>query len=226
MMAFFLKLVRAVSLNRVLLWGGAGVVALVLFTVYENRGRISAAALTPRMSNPVGLSFKIGQETRTAIEARVKNDRSIIGIYVMSADLRSNEARSVFFFGTDATLNAIDRSSRASGHDSLPMFTSDEKHNISTIRLINGQFSCTKFPETLLSKIHRDLNVSVKAICSSSIPSYYGYFSGYLTVFLGAVPTPEQELHLKIVIEKLSTDIYFRDVLSTQFQDQPKLLSP
>jgi hypothetical protein len=33
------------------------------------------------------------------------------------------------------------------------------------------------------------------------------------------VPSQEQEEQLKVVIEKLATDIYFRDVLPTQFKD-------
>lgn len=206
-----------------MLWVMAAFFAVALYTVYENRGRISAAALTPRMSNPVGLTFKVGNETRLAIESRVKGDPNVIGVSVMSADLRSNEAHSVYFFGDDSTLNSVDRTSRAAGNNSLPMFTSDERHNTTTVRLINGQFTCSKFSETLLSKIHTELNLSVKSICSSSIPSYYGYFSGYVAVFLSSELSSEREEQIRVVIEKLATEIYFRDVVTTQYKDQIKL---
>lgn len=222
MIAFVLKLVRAVSLNRVLLWATAAALALALYTVYENRGRISSAALTPRMSNPVGLTFSVGNETRMAIEAKVKGDLSIIGVAVMSSDLRSNEAQSVFFFGDDVLLNTTDRNARIAGTSSLPMFTSDEAHNTTTIQLINGQFTCAKFQDMLLSRIYPDLNTSVKTVCMTSIPSYYGYFSGYLAMFLATTPSQAQEHQLKIVVEKLATDIYFRDVLTTQHQNDSK----
>jgi hypothetical protein len=219
MIRFVLKLVQAVSLNRVLMWGLTALITLTLYTVYENRGRIAAASLTPRMSNPVGLTFKVGEETRRQVDAKVKADKSIIGIAVMSADLRSNEAKSVYFSGDDPTLIALDRIAREAGNNSVPMFTSDEKHNAATIHLINGQFTCQKIQDTLIAKIYPDLSMSTKALCKSSIPSYYGYFSGYVAVFMTIVPSQEQEEQLKVVIEKLATDIYFRDVLPTQFKD-------
>jgi len=222
MTALFMKIIRAISINRVLLWGAAAMLALVLYTVYENRGRISAAALTPRMSNPVGLTFSVGDETRMAIESKVKGDPSVVGVAVMSADLRLNEARSVFFYGDDAALNAIDKSARIAGNNSIPMFTSDERHNSATISLINGHFGCMKFSEMLLSKIYPEMNSSVRVVCKSSIPSYYGYFSGYVAVFLSSELGPGQEDQLKVVIEKLATDIYFRDVLTTQHQENSK----
>jgi hypothetical protein len=222
MISFILKLVRTVTLSRVLMWVVATALALALYTVYENRGRISAAALSPRMSNPVGMTFNVGEESRLVIEAKVKGDPSVIGIAVLSADLRSNEARSVFFFGDDPLLNSVDRNARVAGTNSVPMFTSDELHNTTTIRLINGQFTCQKFQDMLISKIYPDLGTSVKAVCKASIPSYYGYFSGYLAMFLTSVPSTAQEEQLKVVVEKLATDIYFRDVLTTQHQNDSK----
>jgi hypothetical protein len=201
------------------MWGLTALVSLMLYTVYENRGRIAAAGLTPRMSNPVGVSFKVGVETKKQIDAKVKAEKSIIGIVVMSADLRSNEAKSVYFSGDDPTLVATDRIAHEGGSTSVPMFTSDEKHNASTIHLINGQFNCQRFEDTLSAKIYPDLSMNTKSICKSSIPSYYGYFSGYIAVFMNIVPSQEQEEQLKLATEKLATDIYFRDVLATQFQD-------
>lgn len=220
MIGFMLKVVRTISLGRVLLWSGLAFSSLILYTVYENRGRISSAALTPGVSNPVGQTFKVGQETQKQIEANVKSSKPILGLVVMSADLRSNEATQVFFVADDPTLNKANADAFAAGPKTIPMFTSDEGHNSTTIKLINGQFECTKFKDSIASKLYPELGVAVKTICKASVPSYYGYFSGYIVVFLGTEPSNEQELQIKITMEKLATDIYSRDVLTSTYQEK------
>lgn len=200
------------------MWTFVAFLAVMLFTVYENRGRLSSFSLSSAQSNPVGITFKLGEETKALIQARVKADKTIVGISVMSADLRTNESKTVHFFGDDSAVVEADRLAELSGKNTIPMFTSDEGHNASTINLINGRFSCLKIEDTITIRLKPELKGVVKTLCKSSIPSYYGYFSGYVAVILNTTLLPEQEEQLRILIDKIATDIYFRDVLSTQYK--------
>jgi hypothetical protein len=220
MFKFISKLVSSITLSRVFMWVLAISACIVFYTIYENRSRIFDLVGDNTITNPVGLTFSVGSFTQEQIRNQVQTDRIILGISVMSADLRLNEARSIFFAGDDAILTQIDADARKSGANRLPLFTNIDDSNADVIRLINGQFTCSKFDTTLLSRINPELKASVKMVCNSSIPSYYGYFSGFIVFFLGENLSPERQSQLKLVADKLATDVYFRDVIPTQKQER------
>lgn len=213
---FITKLVRTITFSRVLVWSFTAVTVMSLYTFYENRAKLLAYFTAPDVTSMVGVTFTVGQETQSQIQTIVNGDPRIAGIAVMSTDLRFNEAKSVFFYGNEPTLRQVyDQAARA-GSDRLPLFTSNDENNAGIIKLINGQFTCVKFETTLMARIYPELRNTIKALCRSSIPSYYGYFSGYVSAFMLEVPNPERELQYKLIIEKLANDVYFRDVLTTQ----------
>jgi hypothetical protein len=210
------KLVSTITFGKVALWVIAILLSGVSFTVYENRNRIFANITESVVTNQVGLTFVTSQETEAMIKTQVLADRAIIGIVVMSADLRLNEAKSIYFFGDDPILIQVDAESKKASNNRLPLFANLDDSNADMIKLINGQFTCTKFSDTLLSRIYPELNSSVKMMCRASIPSYYGYFSGFVGVFLGENLSPEKLAQLKVITDKIATEIYFRDVIPTQ----------
>lgn len=216
MLKLIQKIVSTITFSKVAMWVLALALAVVFYTMYENRNRIFMDVAEPVAINPVGLTFSISPETEAIIKDRVIGDRTIIGISVMSADLRLNEARSIFFYADDPVLAQVDAESKKSTNNRLPLFTNLDDSNADVIKLINGQFTCVKFTDTLLSRIYPELNSTVKMVCRSSIPSYYGYFSGYVGVFLNVNLSTEQQLQLKLTTDKIATDIYFRDVIPTQ----------
>lgn len=214
--SFIAKLVRTISLNRVLVWSFTALMAIAFYTVYENRTKLLSFISSPAPTNMVGLTFEVGKTTRDQLKNIVEGEQRIVGISVVSTDLRLNEARTLYFFGDEIVVsNVFDRTMQA-GSGRLPLFTNNDESNSQIIKLINGQFTCVGFTKTLVSKIYPELGDSIKSICRSSIPSYYGYFSGYVEVYVSESPSVERELQYKLFVEKLANDIYFRDVLETQ----------
>ncbi len=213
---FISKLVRTITLNRVVIWSLTALLCISLYTVYENRNRLLGWVATPDTTSSVGIVFTIGAETQQRLEELTLRNDNIIGVAVMSADLRLNEARFMFFSGDSPSLAEISERAKQTDSNRLPLFTSVDENNAEVIKLINGQFTCTSFQSTLESKIYPQLLKSVKSVCRSSIPSYYGYFSGYLQIYLSEDPNAEKQLQMKLITEKLANDIYFKDVLPTQ----------
>ena len=213
---FITKLVRTISISKVAMWSLTALLVIVLYTIFENRSRFVTKFTAPQIINVTGVTFSVGPETQIRLTELAKSSSNIAGIAVMSADLRLNEARSMFFFGTDPSLSGVKEAALRNDVNRFPLFTGIDESNIDIIKLINGQFSCTPFSLTLESRIYAKELDTIKAVCRSSIPSYYGYFSGYLQIYLTEAPSPEKELQLKLIAEKLANDIYFKDVLPTQ----------
>lgn len=213
---FISKLVRTITFSKVAIWSLTALLCISLFTIYENRSKLLGTIAAPEITNMVGIVFSVGPDTQVRLSDLVNKNSTIIGASVMSADLRLNEARFMFFISDDSALSEVaDRSSQVDTNR-LPLFTSTDENNIDVIRLINGQFTCSPFTATLEAKIYPHLGTAVKSVCRSSIPSYYGYFSGYLQIYLSEEPNSEQQLQFKLIVEKLANDIYFKDVLPTQ----------
>jgi len=210
------KIMNNVTLSRVFMWVLALTSCVLFYTLYENRIRVFELVSEKAITNPVGLTFSAGEITREVITRLVNSDKTIVAIGIMAVDLRLNEAKTIFVFSNNETLKRIGAESRQSGTFRVPLFTNIDDSNADVIRLINGQFTCSKFESTLRSRIYPDLKLSIKMICRSSIPSYYGYFSGFIEVYLKDVASPEQQQQLKLMADKLATDVYFRDVIPTQ----------
>lgn len=213
---FISKLVRTITFNKVVIWSLTALLCISLFTIYENRSKILGWFAAPEIANMVGIVFSVGAETQIRLTDLVHKNPTIVGASVMSADLRLNEARSMFFTSDEGTLSELGDRSNQVDSNRLPLFTSADDNNTDIIRLINGQFTCSPFSSTLEAKIYPQLSTAVKSVCRSSIPSYYGYFSGYLQIYLSETPNSEQQLQFKLIVEKLANDIYFKDVLPTQ----------
>lgn len=213
---FISKLVRTITLSRVVIWALTALLCISLFTLYENRSKLITAFTAPDITNVTGTIFTVGEETKIRLEQLTKNEEKIVGVSVMSADLRLNEARFMYFVSDTPAFEEVISKSKLPDTNRLPLFTSIDENNTDIIKLINGQFSCTKFEATLESKLYPQLGSSVKAVCRTSIPSYYGYFSGYVQLYISDQVGSEYQLQLKLIVEKLANDIYFKDVLPTQ----------
>lgn len=210
------RLVQTITLARVVLWSCAIFVAGLLYTAYEHHDQLFASLAAPPVINPIGLTFTVGDETRKIIKARVLGDGGIKGISIVSADLRLNETRTLYFFGDDlALIHAFEDADRTS-NGRQPLFTNSDSSNTEVIRLINGQFTCRPFMQTLEAGLYPSLISTLHTVCRSSIPAYYGYFSGIVTIYLSDGLTAERQAQLQQLGDRLATDIYFRDVVPTQ----------
>lgn len=211
------KLVHTINARRLVTYAAAGLLSIVLWTMYENRSTIFVALLPPTTSvNTVGLTFSVSKESENVMKETVLADSSIIGIAVSSADLRLNESRWLFFTGDNATLVGVNTASRRINDSRLPLFSSLEENNVEIIKLINGQFSCVKFKNTMLFSLYPQLENVVRTVCRVSIPSYYGYFSGYVSVYFSEELNEEKKRKYELAFNSLATTIYFRDVIPTQ----------
>ncbi len=215
LIGFLTKLIKTITLRSVLLWSLAAIAIVVFYTAFENRDEIfSTGQSSGRAGNPVGLEFTIGNQTKKQIAEFVESDKTIVGFAILSADVRLNSRKSIFFYADSKDLKSASPS-QALPINRLPLFTNSIENNRQIIKLINGEFVCSPYGTSQLARSAPEINPGVITICRASLPPYYGYFSGFITVFLNTDPSVDQQVLLKNQLESLATEIYFRDVVPT-----------
>lgn len=217
---FASKLVTAITFRKVLIWMFAGITLIISFTAYEQRSTLFEATALNRSvdgsiaGNPVGSTFTVSSDTKKGIQSFVKNEKSVIGFVVVSADIRLN-ARNILFFSTDPSATNQPSLAPLLALTRLPLFTKNDENNRQMIKLIKGEFVCGPYSTTILSSIAPSANKDVIAVCYASLPPYYGHYSGFVSILLNSDPDIDEQVRLKQAIEAMATEIYFRDVIPT-----------
>lgn len=216
LIGFLTKLIKTITLRSVLLWSLAAMATVVFYTAFEHRDEIfhTSGHQSGRAGNPVGLEFTIGQTTKDAIKIFVESDSDVVGVGVLSADIRLNSRKSIFFYADSVDLKSASPP-QVLAVARLPLFTNNLDNNRQVVKLINGEFVCAPYLSSQLAKAAPDLNPGVITICRAGLPPYYGHFSGFITVFLNSDPSVDEQVLLKNRLEALATEIYFRDVVPT-----------
>lgn len=204
------------NLRKVLLLALASLATLICYTAYEERTRILTALsadLSPRHEMQ---KFNISDDI--AIEIRYMTRLPIVSmVAVYAADLQINERMIAYRYADDPYLTDLWDKQIATAGNSLPLFTHNTKVNALVVSIINGQFSCHPYQDTMNREILR--NDRTPVLCFVSLPPYYGSFSGYVEVSLARVPTTLEQQTIEIEIKRLSNDIFFKNVMPTRRQN-------
>lgn len=214
MIRLLIKIIRTLTLDRIAIFGLTAFLAIALITVWENReklGQLSEPKIPIKQT-----TWLVSDKTQKMLKEYVQTTDGVVSVLVTSADLRFNEARPVFFFSTDSVVAISGLFDPGSEFSRFPIFTGSESINSEAIKLINGEFHCVPFKQTVFSVISPELDDRITTVCKTSIPSYYGYFSGSIAFFLTYTPSPEKQSILKLQLEKFGNHIYFNDTLQTQ----------
>lgn len=206
MVSLITKIFKTLSWRMTILYIATLFFAVVGYTAYEMRDHVLSPLLRGPQQN-ASMTFSTSKGTEREIQEAMKDLPWVAGVAVMSADLRLNEARTILFVPRSEEFSQL-------SIKKYPIFSNLEESNIAAISLINGEFSCGSYAKTPISALAP--RSDVKSVCRISIPSYYGYFSGFITIFLDADPDETQREQIKLVFSSVSISIYFKDVLSTQ----------
>jgi hypothetical protein len=93
----------------------------------------------------------------------------------------------------------------------IPLFNSDSGNNVRMSQLINGEFVCNPFRDTIAYKLAPEAEVSVNTVCANGIPPYYGKFTGIITLYLKRKPTKDEIDQLRNLSKATAKQIFERD---------------
>lgn len=158
---------------------------------------------TVRVSEPI--SSALEKEVHTSLE---KLD-SMVGVQIVKADLKKNVRYLIHSHWQTPELQKIhDEFSIKSITLEVPVFSDDSAQNMRIIKLMNHEFDCVPFVDTLNFKFAPQAANDVAVTCSISIPPAFTEFKGMVSVLLSRVPTDAEKLIIKEVLTEISDKIY------------------
>lgn len=216
-MAFTQNLDAIRKLLGVISWKKIGQISAVLALVvatwvsYENREHIYRQIFQARLrvsSYPVALSKKSTEE----IDKAVKQADLIVGIQITSVDFEKNTRKIVYASIDNDDLRTIYSRYENTTIPDIPLFNNDENNNRRMVELINGEFICNPYKDTIQYKLAPEADKVITTVCANGIPPYYGRFSGIISIYLKRPPTPEETSQLRIMAREVATSIFERDI--------------
>jgi hypothetical protein len=210
------KIIRIISLKNVAIWTFAALVIVLGYTIFQNReGIISYIIKGPTTEAAPITTFAVSDVSKTRAKQLVDSDPLINGIVILNADIRNNRRVPLHWYSDDTTVQRSFDSLFNGRYGGIPLFTADEKNNESIVGVINGEFACGSYEVGGNATIFPTMVSALPFVCRASLPPYYGQFSGYIIITLNRVPSSDEVVALKGQAVNLSTEIYFRDVLSS-----------
>lgn len=158
---------------------------------------------TVRPAEP--LSERLGKEVNTSLD----HVDIINGIQVVKIDLRRNVRFIIHAYWKTPDLQRIyDEFSSTRITAEIPVFSRDEVQNARIIRIMNHEFDCTPFKDTLSYKMAPDSAEHIAVICSISIPPAFSEFKGIIAASLSRVPTEFEKMIVRNALIDISNSIY------------------
>lgn len=180
------------------------------YVLFELRNSIYGLFNGTKISN-TPYHFEISKQSADHIDSIVKKSDLIVGIQITIVDFQRN-SRSIVYTNTDVSeLNYIYSMYFEQNGVTLPLFNSDTVNNERLVSLINGDYICKPYNETILYRLTPDSAKYIEVTCSTGIPPFYGKFSGTVTILLKREPTPEEIDQIRGLSKDISNMLYERD---------------
>jgi hypothetical protein len=212
------KFVEWASIKKVLMLTMFCFLALILFTGYEERARIGAA-LSNAPTTVAMKRFTVTDDLAVRIRALVGSP-IVSMVVVYAADLQLNERIAMYRFSDNPLITEMWDKHILEFGASHAVFTKDDVSNTLMVAVVNGEFACYKYGET----INRLLvpKAPVPAVCYVSLPPYYGSFAGFMEVSLTRMPSHLEQQAIEIEMKRLSNDIFFKNIVPGLSDAVPK----
>jgi hypothetical protein len=151
------------------------------------------------------LSVKLGKEINNSLDrAEVIN-----GVQIVKVDLKRNVRYLVHTYWKIPELQKLyDNFSSTRITSEIPVFSRDEVQNARIIRIMNHEFDCTPFKDTLSYKLVPESAEHIAVVCSISIPPAFSDFKGIIAASLSRVPTDFEKNIVKNTLIDISESIY------------------
>jgi hypothetical protein len=189
---------------------------VVLFTLWENKDTLSKV-LSQRSSTPTSNhAFTVSGQTASNIQRFLGSQKEVITIMVWAADASVNNRLLVYWHTNDIAVRTSLSSIDSKHFSGIRLFNNEEKNDAQIVRLMNGEWVCLKTDSTVYTTIAPDLVPRVPVMCRTSLPPYYGDFSGYIEIGMWAQLHPSQMEEIKAQVVRISNTIFTQDLLPSQ----------
>ncbi len=149
----------------------------------------------------------IPKKTMQVIDNIVTQSDLIVGITVVNVNFQRN-LRTIVYSSIDNIGLKMEYAQAYGSSQELPLFNSDVTNNKRLVGIINGEFICSPYAETIVGQTQPETRKYVNTICISGIPPYYGSFSGIVSIYLKRQPTSEEVDQVRAISRNISVLVY------------------
>lgn len=164
-----------------------------------------------RFFNVGSLNLKTGIPTKLqqSIDSAVAREPVVVGIQIVKVDLRKNVRYVLYSSIKDTNIKKL-YSNFLTDNITLevPIFTNKASQDAIMLSLINHEFICYPFTDTISYELVPALAEYVKTVCSTTIPVQHGKFEGFVAVFLSRQPTAIEKDLIRIESKIISELAY------------------
>lgn len=213
LVGFIDTLIDILTFKRVWLVALLTIIAIVIYSLYENRAAIVQRFTGPRVVNqaPQVTQWELSTSSKANLQALARTtDVSFIG--VTDVDLQKNRRNIRYFYIDDP---AIRLSPAAQQALTLPqaVFDYDSKNTTQMVSVLSNEFRCDNYQDTIYFRYAPEQAEVWPIICRLAIPPFVGQFVGFITVSLRRPMTKSELDSIRLEVSRLAVDIYLNDVI-------------
>lgn len=213
LLTFIEEVIDTLTFKRVALIALLTAIALVLFSLYENRTSILEFITepAPAISQDRPALWNLSQESIASLQTLAKTT-SVGMIIVSDVDLKKNRRTARYSFIDDPAIHLENTAKQALALP-LPVFDYDEKNTEQMVSILSNEFRCDSYKDTIYFRHAPELQDKYPTICRIAIPPFVGQFVGFLTVGISGTVTPGELDSIRLEVSRLAVEIYMNDVI-------------
>ena len=159
----------------------------------------------PSVQSP---KIDVSARTKSQLMQLAQTSAAIKLILITEVDMRSNLRRNRWWFLNDPGTYGIriEEAARAP----LAVFTTDSKNSQQLIGVLSNEFICAPYEDTIYAQSFGTLP-PILTLCQLALPlPRFGSLAGILILGLKIVPTPEQQVGLKMEASRIAAELSLR----------------
>jgi len=156
--------------------------------------------------------INISSKTKAQLTQLTQTSPQIKFILISEVDINYNSRINRWWFLDDIATNRI--RVQESFVLPLPLYNTDPRNTLQMVDIMNNEFVCSPFEETLYAARFAGLHPPILTICQLAIPlPRQGTFTGLLVLGLKTVPTKEDKAQLRLEASRIAVELYLRGEL-------------
>lgn len=201
------------TVKRVILALCVGALTTILTFSFENRDVIFHKFYSKFNDFDHPALWEVSAQSKTQLINLVKTDSIINMVLVTEIDLQKNRRLPKFWNLSSAFEPQVRK--KVESMLPQPVFDYDSKNTKQMVGVLNNEFVCTRFEDTVFYRHFPYLVKEIPVICRIAIPPFYGRFVGIMTIGLKQHPTKDELDAIRIEAASLAVEVYIRDINKT-----------
>ena len=145
------------------------------------------------------LNQNVPNRIQMAIDSYVNRSQNVAAIQVVKVDLQKNVRYIIYTSLKDPVAKKLYVKFISDNITiEVPVFTKNTTHNSRMLSVINHEFLCYPFVDTVSYEMVPEMGKYATTVCSTTVPVESGKFSGFVAVFLSKEPTETEKDFIRI----------------------------